>query len=392
MTRTGFDPQDHGFAFVNRWEFDDAERERLHETFAKYLKWSVIVGAATFGLPGMLVAVFGIRALRRTMESHLAPTFGLCGGMCFAALDFYHKHQAGYPSLRVQYPGGRPDTGEELWKVRHRGWSVAPRPVYGHGLVFAIVDRDHPELSAIRPDGSGDVTDSHVVWKATRTMPPRSSPLLVDDLLFLVNRQGVACCLEAETGEMVWRERLKGNFSASPIYADDRIYFFNEKAVCTVIKPSRQFEVLAVNRLAEEQLLASPAVGGQSLFIRTEKQLYRVEHSPGSSQAMNDQRESQDEQGRRFFVGQWSIGASAPQGEPRFVITLNDDFTATKSHVPTATGEWQFVAGEARVTWSDGWKDVLRREGEKYRKVAYRPGTDFDSPPDNTESAEKIGG
>ncbi len=279
-----------------------------------------------------------------------------------------------------------PATGKELWRVRHRGWSIAPRPVFGLGLVFAIVDRDHPELWAIRPDGSGDVTDSHVVWKVSQTMPPRSSPLLVDGLLFLVNRIGVASCIEAKTGEIAWRERIEGGYSASPIYANDRIYFFNEKAICTVIKPSRRFEVLAVNRLAEEQLMASPAVGGKSLFIRTEKHLYRIEDSTGSPQAMDDKRAPQDDDGWRFFVGQWSIGAS---DHPSFVMTLNEDFTAKKSHVPKATGKWEYVSGEARVTWSDGWRDILRREGKKYRKVAFRPGTTFDSPPSNTESAEK---
>jgi hypothetical protein len=120
MTRTGFDPQEHGFAFANRWDFDDAEREKLHETFAHYLKWGVIVGTVAFGLPGAVWAIFGTRALRKAMESHLAPAFGLCGGMCFTALDFYTKHRAGRPPLRDQYPGGPPATGEDLrsyiWK------------------------------------------------------------------------------------------------------------------------------------------------------------------------------------------------------------------------------------------------------------------------------------
>lgn len=172
-----------------------------------------------------------------------------------------------------------PATGDELWKVRHRGWSIAPRPVFGLGLLYVLMDHDHPELWALRPDGSGDVTDSHVVWRVTRGMPPRSSPLLVDDLLFLINHHGIAFCLEANSGEIVWQERLEGNCSASPIYANDRIYFFNENAATMVIKPSRKFEVLAVNRLAEEELMASPAVAGKSLFIRTEKHLYRIEDS-----------------------------------------------------------------------------------------------------------------
>jgi outer membrane protein assembly factor BamB len=172
-----------------------------------------------------------------------------------------------------------PATGDELWKVRHRGFSIAPRPLFGLGLVFLIMDHDHPELWAIRPDGNGDVTDSHVVWKATRGMPSRPSLLLIDDLIFLVNADGIASCVEAKTGELVWKERIEGKYSASPIYANDRIYCFNENAVSTVIKPSRQFEVLAVNPLAEEELMASPAAVGKSLFIRTGKHLYRIEDS-----------------------------------------------------------------------------------------------------------------
>ena len=117
MPRTAFDSQMHGFAFVNRWEFDDDEREQLHETFANYLKWGTIIGAVTFGLPGALLSLFGIRALRDTMASHLAPAYGLCGGMCFTTLDF---HQAGLSLPRGQNRDDRPATGtglrRYLWK------------------------------------------------------------------------------------------------------------------------------------------------------------------------------------------------------------------------------------------------------------------------------------
>lgn len=179
-------------------------------------------------------------------------------------------------------PGGRAVysydlQGNELWRIQHRGFSVAPRPVYGHGLVFAVIDRDHPELWAIRPDGSGDVTDSHVAWKETKSMPPRCSPLLVGDLLYLVNRRGIATCLEATTGKRVWKKRLSGQYSASPIYAEDRIYLFNEDAVTTVIRPGRSPDIVAMNELAEEPLLATPAVDGNAFIIRTEKHLYRIE-------------------------------------------------------------------------------------------------------------------
>jgi len=181
-------------------------------------------------------------------------------------------------------PGGRAvygytTDGKELWRVQHRGWSVAPRPVYGHNLVFAVIDRDHPELWAIRPDGRGDVTETHVAWKETRSMPPRCSPLLVGDLLYLINRDGIATCQEARTGKLVWKDRLPGTYSASPIYARDRIYLFNENATATVLRPGRQPDIIGENKLAPEPLLATPAVDGNAFIIRTEKSLYRIERA-----------------------------------------------------------------------------------------------------------------
>ena len=145
------------------------------------------------------------------------------------------------------------------------------------GVVFTLVDRDYPELWAIRADGSGDVTDSHVVWREKKGMPRRSGPLLIGDLLFVVSHDGIASCLEAKTGKLVWKNRIKGQYSASLLYAAGRIYCFNEDSVCTVIRPAREFEILAVNQLPKDQLMASPAVAGKSLFIRSEKFLYRIE-------------------------------------------------------------------------------------------------------------------
>ena len=173
--------------------------------------------------------------------------------------------------------GYHPKTGEELWKIKHHGFSNAPRPVSGHGLLFTTVDRDNPELWAIRLGGSGDITESHIVWKETAAMPPRCSPLLINDLIYLVNRLGIMTCMDAKTGEQVWRQRLEGSFSASPIYANDRIYLFNEDARSFILKPGRKFKVLATNSLEEDVLVATPAVSDRSLFIRTEKHLYRIE-------------------------------------------------------------------------------------------------------------------
>jgi len=173
--------------------------------------------------------------------------------------------------------GYDPRTGEELWKVRYRGWSMVPRPLFGHGLIFFINDYERPELWAVRPDGQGDVTDTHVAWTIRRGMPRQPSLLLIGDLLHMVSDDGVVYAIDAMTGAEVWKDRLDGSYSASPIYADGRIYFFNRDAVTTVIEPGRQFKVLAVNRLDPEQLMASPAVAGKALFLRTRTHLYRIE-------------------------------------------------------------------------------------------------------------------
>jgi len=115
-----------------------------------------------------------------------------------------------------------------------------------------------------------------VAWKRDRDMPATASLLLIDGLLYMANHQGDALCLEASTGEIVWRGRLGGKHSASPVYAAGRIYFLSEKGVCTVIAPGRQFRVLAENRI-EGRWMATPAVAGQSFLMRSQSHLYRIE-------------------------------------------------------------------------------------------------------------------
>ena len=169
-----------------------------------------------------------------------------------------------------------PENGKELWKAEHRGWSIAPRPVYGEGLVFTMIDRDRPEMWAINPNGSGDITETHIQWKETKRMPPRASPIIIKGLLFVVDRNGYISCIEAKTGKSIWQKRMKGRFSASPILANNLIYFFNEDTVCTIIKPTRELEIVAENKLSTDKLMATPAFDENSIYIRTEKKLTRI--------------------------------------------------------------------------------------------------------------------
>lgn len=171
-----------------------------------------------------------------------------------------------------------PKTGREIWRVRYgEGYSVVPRPVYSpkHNLVFLSSGFDRPSILAIRPDGSGDVTGTHVAWQLTKGAPNTPSPLLVGDELYFVSDAGIASCVDAKTGKVHWQERVGGNYSASPIYADGRIYFQNEEGTCVVVKAARQFEKLSENALGE-RALASFAAGPKALYIRTAENLYKI--------------------------------------------------------------------------------------------------------------------
>lgn len=172
-----------------------------------------------------------------------------------------------------------PLTGQEIWKTHNDAYTPAARPVFGNGLVYITTGRGGAELWAMRPDGQGDVTDTHVAWKiAGREVPEEPSPLLVDGLLYLVSNDGVVTCFEAPTGAPVWNERIGGNYCASPLYADDRIYCFSVQGKVTVLRAGRAYEVLATNAL-DEGFLASPAVVGKTLFLRTKTHLYRIEEN-----------------------------------------------------------------------------------------------------------------
>lgn len=130
-----------------------------------------------------------------------------------------------------------PDTGKEIWRVRYDGYSVIPRPVFGHGMVYVCTGYNSPSLLAIKPDGTGDVTDTHVVWKTNKFVPHTPSLLLDGDELYMVSDRGNVSCLDAKTGEVVWSERYAGsNFSASPILADGKIYLLSEEGVGTVLR------------------------------------------------------------------------------------------------------------------------------------------------------------
>jgi outer membrane protein assembly factor BamB len=168
-----------------------------------------------------------------------------------------------------------PISGDSIWSVRHGGMNAAGRPLYGNGLVF-INSADGPNpLIAVPAAGEGDIT-KNILWRTTKSVPKRASQLLVGDLLFMMNDGGVASCLEAATGKEIWTKRLPGEYWASPLLADGLIYCFSQQGHIPVFKAASEFELVADNKF-EEGFVASPAVAGKSLILRSKGHVYRIE-------------------------------------------------------------------------------------------------------------------
>lgn len=171
-----------------------------------------------------------------------------------------------------------PRTGNELWRIDHDCYSNASMALFGHGLFYVTTGRGSPEMLAVKPGGEGNITKSKsfIKWRFKKGLPTMVSPILVEDLIYFVNNGGVISCLEAKTGELVWKDRLKGQYYASPVYTDHKLFFCNVSGDITILKPGKTFEILHVNQL-NDGFMSSPAVSGSELYLRTKSQLYRIE-------------------------------------------------------------------------------------------------------------------
>lgn len=169
-----------------------------------------------------------------------------------------------------------PQTGTPVWTVRHGGMNAAGRPLYGNGLLY-ISSADGPNpLIAVPATGEGDIT-KNIAWRTNKAVPKRPSQLLIGDLLFMMNDGGVASCLDAKTSTEIWATRLPGEYWASPLYANGLIYCFSQQGHIPVFESGREFKLVADNKF-DEGFVASPAVAGKSLILRSKGHLYRVEN------------------------------------------------------------------------------------------------------------------
>ena len=170
-----------------------------------------------------------------------------------------------------------PKTGKELWRFRYpTGYSNVPRPVTGFGLTFVSSGYNTPTLYALKLGLTGDLDETAVAWKMTKGAPRNSSPLIVGNEFYMVSDNGIITCLDAQTGEQHWQERLGGDCSASPLFADGKIYITNETGMTKVIAPGKTYQELAINELPG-RTLASLSVADNAIFLRTDEAVYRIE-------------------------------------------------------------------------------------------------------------------
>lgn len=172
------------------------------------------------------------------------------------------------------------DTGKQIWRVNYNeGYSVVPRPVVGHGLIYVCSGFGDGQLLAIDPNGSGDITEDNVRWKVKKGVPKSPSILLVDESIYMVDDAGIATCVNALTGDVKWQKRLKGKYSASPVYAGGHIYFQSETGLTTVVKPGESLQVVETNQVGDGKVrtFASFAFDGDAILLRSETSLYRIE-------------------------------------------------------------------------------------------------------------------
>jgi outer membrane protein assembly factor BamB len=168
-------------------------------------------------------------------------------------------------------------TGEELWTIRHDDFNASSPPLFFGNHAILNTGSRGSNLLSIRLDDTtrGDVSKSHVVWNRDKGNSDLSAPVLVGERIYSVLNNGVVTCVDVNTGAEIWKDRIEGTFTASPIAANGLIYFCNEEGDTAIVRAADTFELVAKNHLAEG-MRASPAAADGHLFLRTFTHLYSI--------------------------------------------------------------------------------------------------------------------
>ena len=172
-----------------------------------------------------------------------------------------------------------PINGKELWNITYTGYSNASRTVIykDNAIINSGYGKPHLISVKIDPSAAGDISGTHINWDIFKRVPKRSSPIIVGDQLYMTTDEGILTCLDAKTGESNWSDRMPGHYSASPIFADGKLYFFSEMGHCYVIAPGGDYNLISKNKL-DSGFMASPAISGKAIYARSKTHLYRIEN------------------------------------------------------------------------------------------------------------------
>ncbi len=164
--------------------------------------------------------------------------------------------------------------GHEVWRAKCLRQDVGPSPTFANGVVYAV--NEFPGLAAIRADGQGDVTKTHILWKGEEGLPDTASPLATDKYVFLLSSAGTLTAYDAKTGDMLWQEDFDSAFNSSPSLCGNRIYLFGTEGKCWVIEPNpNECKIVAESDLAED-CVTSPAFQPGRMYIRGRENLYCI--------------------------------------------------------------------------------------------------------------------
>ena len=253
------------------WRYAVGPFNGSHGTGASPLIWNdlVILMQEQNGGPSLGVAVDKKTGQKR-WSTERQPALGWCSPI---AVRVAGRDQLLYAAKHIVV-GIDPASGNEIWSCAGPTKEVVPTLLYGNGLVYCTSGRSGPTL-AIQPNGEGDITKSHLLWRSPRGGPHVPSPVLWNDLLYLVNDTGIFSCLDAKTGAKVYQQRLGGRFTSSLLAADGKIYATSEKGKTFVIRTGRTYELLSANDLGESVLSSGAILDGQ-IFLRGEKHLFAI--------------------------------------------------------------------------------------------------------------------
>lgn len=176
-----------------------------------------------------------------------------------------------------------PKSGQEIWRVVNGAESTIAMPVSENGIVYFYSGftetngKKFTDLMAINPDGTGNITNSKIIWKKHEELSRNQclTPVIKDGLIYTVNTRNTLMCIDAKTGNEIWSKHVTSNFDASPLFINGNIWFFSVKGEALAIKAGRKYEVVAQNQM-DSGIWATPAVLRNSMILRTQKYLYRI--------------------------------------------------------------------------------------------------------------------